>query len=262
MVESIKYPQIWSLYGEPSTMKSSYALTFPGKIAYYDWDLGLHGRAFEFEELEASGHVVVRDMQHPMKNMMERHATLEGYYEAWDAFYKDYIKVLSDDEYQTIVFDTASTLWALCRDAYLQMLQQETIKAKKPMRRQLLQIEYATPNQWMAQIIGQAKPSGKNLVILHHSTAEYAPLIQENGKAIVDENGQPRSFDTGKKVADGWGKTSAKCDWILRCRSEGEGSDTTGWVTVEKPAGNIKMLGQEMEWFTYSKFHKFKDMMV
>ena len=117
-------PQIWSFDGQPGSMKTSYALTFPNKIAVYDWDMGVD-RGYQFESLESDGRVVVRDLARPLKSMTKRYAKLEGYTEAWAAFLSDLNEVLEDKDYSTIVFDTSTMLWKLCCDAVLQGIQEE-----------------------------------------------------------------------------------------------------------------------------------------
>ena len=254
--------QIIALNGEPLTMKTSYALTFPGKIAYYDWDQGVE-RGYQFASLESEGKVVVRDLHRPIRSMFERYAMLKGYYEAWEFFVKDFLEMLESPEFETIVIDTGTMLWRLCCDAVLQTLQTDSYAKSngQSFRRQLLQIEYGLPNQWMKQIFDMVKPAGKNLIVVHHMSREYAPLMQPDGKTpIMDENGQPRSFETGGTVADGWKYTMSKCDWIFECStSRDEKGLLQGKAKITKPGGNIQLEGMEIPWFTYDKFNKLRE---
>ena len=245
-------PKIWAFDGDYSTMKSSYALTFPGKIACYDWDLGVD-RAHQYAELIDSGTLDMRDVSHPMRNMFQRYAKLEGFYEAWEAFIKDYLKILSDPAYSTVILDTSTMLWRLCCDALLQIMQQKDAK-----RQQLLQMEYGTANQWMMQVMNAAKPYNKHLILVHHLTQEYKPLILD-GQPLKDDRGNPKSFATGNSVADGWKYTAARCDWIFRCTKVGLPGQEEGIVTVEKPGNKLAMSGLEIQWWTYDKFLKLQE---
>lgn len=242
-------PSITTITGEPGTIKSSLAITWPGPIAFYDLEGGGRRACMEIEDgtlksytnLVTDGSIIERTFPLPTKSITERWAPLTGYSEVW----KSIIRQLEKDfaEFPTIVLDTGTIMWALDRDAYLQELQ-----VNNSGRKQLLQIEYGEPNRRISGIYNLARGFQKNLVVVHHETDEYMQVMDPMGKPVMND-GTPMSVTTGKKVPDGFKHTINLSDWVLHT----ELRDNTPWMTVEKSGYGLQMRGKEIEWPTFDK---------
>ncbi len=234
------HSSITTITGEPGTIKSSIAITWPGPMAFYNLEGGGQ-RAWGYAEGIADGSIIERVFPLPAKSITERWAPLKGYSEAW----RDINQQLEKDfnEFPTIVLDTGTIMWALDRDAYLQELQVDS-----PKRKQLIQIEYGEPNRRMYGIFNLARGFQKNLVVVHHETDEYMQVMDPMGKPIMND-GTPLSVTTGRKVPEGFKHTIALSDWVLHT----ELRDNIPYMTVEKSGYGLQMRGKEIEWPTYDK---------
>ncbi len=234
------HSSITTITGEPGTIKSSIAITYPGPIAFYNLEGGGH-RAWGYADAIARGDLIERVFPLPAKSITERWAPLTGHLEVW----KDITQQLEKDfdQFPTVVLDTGTIMWALDRDAYLQELQ-----ITSPTRKQLLQIEFGEPNRRMNGIYNLARGFQKNLVVVHHETDEYMQVMDPMGKPIMND-GTPLSVTTGRKVPEGFKHTIALSDWVLHT----ELRDNVPWMTVEKSGYGLQMRGKEIDWPTYDK---------
>lgn len=240
-------PGVVALFGEPGTMKSTFACTWPKPVAFYDFDLGSH-RVWGIKELVNKGRVRVDLFPLPQHSLTTRHERLEGFMATWQRFIKSFAEDCVNPAVVTIILDTSTMLWALIQDAYLEELQ----KAQKPgeaMRKQLLQIEFKEPNARMRSIFSMAKSNRKHLVLVHHETDEYAPLLFQ-GKPLLDERGQPRSAPTGKRIPDGFRYTMGLADWQFHVKliqqGEPEKQTTVGEANILKSPYGIDLVGMRM----------------
>jgi len=240
-------PSITTIYGEPGTIKSSLAITWPRPMAFYNLEGG-GGRAWNYKAGIDDGSIIERTFTLPHRSMTERYEKLSGYVEAWKAL----TSMMEHDLAQcnTIVWDTGTVVWALDRDAYLQQLQVDS-----PGRKQLLQIEFGEPNRRITELFNLARAFQTNLVVTHHETDEYTQLRDPLGRPIVDENNKPISVPTGKKIPEGFKHTVGLSDWVLRSSFKDEKSSLPGvpTMTVEKSGYGLYMRGKNIEWPTYSK---------
>ncbi len=239
-------PSITILYGEPGTIKTSLAITWPTPIAFYNLEGGAN-RAWEYDNMKAAGQIVERKFTVPPHSMVARYEQLAGHSEVWAAFTQKTMEDLRD--FPTVVWDTGTVVWAMARDAYLQEIQ-----ITNPGRKQLQQIEYGEPNRRMFELFNVARAYGKNLVITHHETPIYETAIDQLGRPMVDENDNVISFDSGKKTAEGFKHTIGLGDWVLR--SDFRPNEATPFVKVEKSGYGLHLKNEEIEWPTYYKIEQ------
>lgn len=241
-------PGIYGFYGRPGTLKTSIALSFPGKIKMYDFDLGAH-RGWEFKKSLESGQLIHKEMPLPVKSITKRSSLVEGCSEMWEQFIRDYTESMENPEIKTVIIDTATNEWTLCADAYLQELQRFN-----PTRKQLIQIEFREPNQRQKMLFSAPRVYKKKLVLVMHETDERVPLMY-NGQPVLDQNGQQQTTMTGRKIPDGFRQTIGLADWIFYTdveeRVEGKEKKQVPSVTIEKSAAGIDLVGMKLEWFTY-----------
>ncbi len=241
------HPSITTFYGPPGTIKSSIPLTWPGPIAFYDLEGGGH-RAWKYQEGVDSGLITPRTFNVPQHSMTTRYVKLDGYKQAW----QDLTSQVEKDfkEFNTLVWDTGTMIWALDRDAMLEELQE-----KDQSRKQLIQIEYGEPNRRLFELFRLQQSFQKNLVITHHETDEYAPQIDPYGKPIIDsDTGKPASFATGTRVPDGFRYTLGLSDWVIRMTIKEEYNKAgVPMGTIEKSGYGWHMKGKTIDWPTYAK---------
>tara|TARA_Y100000310_G_scaffold328215_1_gene395979 strand:+ start:4602 stop:5378 length:777 start_codon:yes stop_codon:yes gene_type:complete len=243
------HPSITTIYGEPGTIKSSIAITWPKPIAFYDLESGGH-RAWGFNELVEAGDITVRTFAVPHHSMITRYEKLSGYMEAWKALTSAMEADLQT--FETVVWDTGTVVWALDRDAFLQEIQTDN-----PGRKQLQQIEYGEPNRRITELFNLSRAFQTNLVITHHETDEYITLLDPMGRPIVDENNRPVSVSTNNKVPEGFKHTVGLSDWVLRttiAEVTKDGKVTpVPQATIDKSAYGLFLRRQVIDWPTYNK---------
>ena len=243
-------PGVVSIWGPRGSMKSSQGSSWPGVVKVFDFDLGIQ-RAWDIEKRINEGIVDITRMEMPTKDLATRWAKLEGFTELWLEFIKEYSLACKNPDVKTIMFDTNTINWSLIRDGYLEELQNNHIAQGKPskdQRRQLIQIEYGEPNQRMRTLFHMASSAGKWLVLIHHETDEYVPLMMAGQPVIDPDTMQPKRVSTGKQIADGWKYTEAACDWIFKTGidmqdREGGGKMVVPYAEIEKSALGIDVVG-------------------
>ena len=241
------YPTVTTIYGEPGTIKTSLALTWPKPIAFYDLEHGGR-RAWGWQALLDSGEIHPRTFQVPTHSLTTRYEKLQGYVRVGGAFTQSMERDLRD--FPTIVWDTGTIVWALDRDAML-----EEIQRTSPTRKQLIQIEYGEPNRRMTELFNLAKSWQKNLVITHHESDEYVTLMDQLNRPILDENSNPVSVTTGRKQPDGFRHTIGLSDWVIRTSFTkpklGSSDPPIPQAAIEKSAYGLLLRGKSIEWPTY-----------
>lgn len=243
------HPSVTTIYGEPATTKSTLATTWPKPMAFYDLESGAH-RAWGFEQMVEAGEIITRQFSIPHHSMTNRFERLSGYLDAWRALTASMESDLQN--YATIVWDTGTVVWALDRDAML-----EEIQLGNPTRKQLQQIEYGEPNRRITELFNLSRAFQTNLVITHHETDEYTQLFDPLNRPIMDENNNPVSAPTGKKVPEGFKHTIGLSDWVLHTAiteiQVGQDITPVPVATIQKSAYGLFLRRRTIEWPTYDK---------
>lgn len=244
-------PSVIGIFGPPNTLKSSIAVgitdleEFTGCLRYYDFDLGFD-RAWGGEDKTADGRIELETMFLPTRDLDRKDTKMVGFSELWTEFTDNFKKDCQNPWCSGIAWDTATSVWALCRDAYLQELQRGS-----PNRKQLLQIEYGEPNQRMNRLFAMAKAHKKFLFSLHHETDEYVTVTM-GGRPVLDQDGTPKTTTSGRKLPDGFRYTMGKADWVLYTYE----ADSAPWVRVEKTAEGWQLKGSTWKWFTFGQLNQ------
>ena len=201
-IPDIKVLQV-GIYGDIKTCKTSLALSFPKPMVHLDLDLSferalpmlddnLNIEILEPHEQLTSKHMDSLDViavryQVPMKVESDR-TKLEGFLDLWEQrVVKDIAQAFRHPRIRTVNFDTGTMLWKLASAAQLERVQK---KASEKTREQLIQIEYARPNNEMAELFNFAKHTRTNLVSLHHEGNQYGMGTELNaqGKSVTVSN--------------------------------------------------------------------------
>jgi len=204
--------------GEEKTGKTSFALSFPKPLAYFEWDIGGYERAAI--RVPAAERKLIRRTKYPTplqavvdKDILRHAKVVVGMKELWYQFITDYHNACSDPEVKTIVLDTWFQVWEANRLSVLQEKQEAqlepdgTLKKGEKLRQALLQIEYAEPNARMRNLMFYARGMGKHLVLVTYDRDEYKPQPDLDGRIV--------EVRTGKKIYAGWGETQKHCDIAL-----------------------------------------------
>lgn len=219
---------IISLEGVRKTTKSTFGLSAPPKIVFFNFDLGVDRVEPRYRPPE--GTVTVIDYGTlAITNKKKQTAFVQ---KEWNRLLKEYNDALEDPEVQTVVFDTFTAVWELRRLAYLAELNDDAEKKGESQRRNLMPQEYFIPNTDMKMILTQAKIHNKHLILIHHLKEVY-------------KEGKP----TGEMEADGFKYTGDLADVILQSNKK----DGKPVYTVKDCGLTLRAEGLEIEEPTFQK---------
>jgi hypothetical protein len=219
---------IISLEGVRKTTKSTFGLSAPPKIVFFNFDLGVDRVEPRFRPPE--GNVTVIDYGTlAITNKKKQAAFVQ---KEWGRLLKEYNDALESKEVMSVVFDTFTAVWELRRLAYLAELNDEAEKKGESPRRNLMPQEYFIPNTDMKMILTQAKIHDKHLILIHHLKEVY-------------KEGKP----TGEMEADGFKYTGDLADVILQS-SKRDGKPV---YTVKDCGLTLRAEGLEIEEPTFQK---------
>ena len=254
-----------AVQGDDKTGKTSLALSFPGPIFHMDLDVGGFRRAsWRYEDKVKSGELVSVSYYTPQQALRERLSPeqmrmamaggvatkekvtfkqskrLVGMKELWYRMLSDYVDVITEEKlsptgkpFQTVVWDSFSQTWELCRLGFLQEKQENQPDREKP-RESLLAIEYSEPNARMRAMVYAARECGKNLVLTHYMTDKYE-------KVLVGEKVEDRVVG---QVAAGWKYIGKECDMLVETSTLTKRVDGTAKLI---PHAKILLCGLSME---------------
>jgi len=139
--------------GQEKRGKTTFGLSAPAPIAFFNFDEGLEGVIHKFKDKEIliSSFMLPADKKVPGVDWKAE----------WGRFKEEYKRVLTHSEVRTVVIDTATELWELCRMAGLGKLTQ------------VLPHHYGPVNAEMREVIRTAYGYDKNLILLHKMRTQY-----------------------------------------------------------------------------------------
>lgn len=209
-----KYPNInVAIKGNPKTGKTHFALTAPDPIALFSFDIGVKRVVSKFEDkaIEVFYHEIpLLDTAAKNVNFAKR---------IWSDFSDEYKMVANDKKYRTVIIDTASGLYDICRYAYREETGQTNI----------VQRQYEEVYARMSSVLMAPHYGGFNLITTYHLKEEY--------KAGVA---------TGEMILDGYKRTEGLVDVVLASRLEKVGGKITPIFTVSECGFDISLNGAEL----------------
>ena len=199
MTEPINVPIVTAISGNPKTGKTHLAFTFPGPIAYFEFDIrGAAPVLHKFPDKQIDVYA------YPLPIIDSDPPELYAF-DLTAKFFADYQDVIESGKYQTIVLDTTSMIWRIIGHAEAEALNQKKI----------LKVQYYRPNLRMNSIFTRGKIAGVNMVAIQYLKDVYRA-------------DQP----TGEQASDGWTQIEATADVIIWTARKSLGKDKTG-VTFE-----------------------------
>jgi len=214
---------IMGLWGEDKSCKTTLALTFPKPLVVMELDIGGFKRAiYRFQKEYDEGLIKYEayplpfpiGLLDPTKLTTRPSKIIVGIKELFYKFAVSFLNHLNDDT-ATIVVDTGTLLYEMTCTAYLQEKQEiqldtngNLLPGEKSLRVSLTPIEYREPYIRMRGFIYHAKTKEKHLVLTHHATDEYGPVLQKDG-GIAEAR-------TGKRKRHGWEQLGDSADVIAQ----------------------------------------------
>lgn len=165
-----------AVWGEPKTGKTSFALSFPDPIYFFNMDWGLE---HHIDRLKAEGReLYVANYLSVSPELTEAEAET-----MLMSFERDYATALKKGQ-GTIVIDTSTQLWQLVSKVFL-----DDIK-KKRRDGQIYPFDYANANAYFQNLINQVKGNGMNMVLIQRAKEKYGPNGQPTGTYEIQGNNQ------------------------------------------------------------------------
>ena len=252
-----EYIGVVVICGDEGTGKTSMALTFPKLLRHFDIDVGGYRRAaWRLPTTEMSSKSYPKPIQ--IEKLLGTKVTssrvvvpkrIVGMRELWQEIAQDFVEACQEPAVKTIVLDSATLLWSICHNSYLQELQDKQLAQYKTTnlpfdennyRERLQPIEYGPANDKMRTIVHTARSYKKNLILVHYPTDEYGMITDNKGNMVEGK--------TGIKILDGFKETVKLADLVLWTRVKdvevGGGINKKG--TIEKqPIAKITKCGIE-----------------
>lgn len=182
-----------NLYGARKTGKTTFGLSCPTPLIVFDFEDGVS--VVERQYIPDPDGITVVPIAEPLLNL-PRATKPKNAKKIWAELLTAYNKYMEDNTVKTIVFDTFTAVWELCRNAYLQDLNDDTGKT----RTSLLQIEYGEPNRRMKNLIVQGRLHKKLIVLVHHARNKY--VMNSQGESVQSNEPEPDGFKASGDLVD------------------------------------------------------------
>lgn len=219
---------IISLEGENSTGKTTLGYTAPLKIVGFAFDLGIERALFgsgRFDGLDISivpytpdaepppftADITIFELPQPLQFDESR---ARGYTKLWNYFIMRAGAAFKDESVRSLVLDTATLARRIKADSYLEELQKDSVAKNKEVRQQLIQIEWAKPNDALRDFYTTSEGCKKNLIAIHHLTDERKDSVDRDGKIV-------QGMLTGNRILEGFNQTYRFVDVALRMTKKG-----------------------------------------
>ena len=255
-------PMIIALWGEEKTSKTTFSLSFPKPLYHFDIDVGGYDRAawrMSTEGITTKRYFAPMQIEQLNRSMMGNDVSkandkitikfpkkVVGMRELWQSIISDYVGLLGDSKYVTIVFDSFTEMWSICHRAHLQELQEKQLSVNpnlpdNELRESLMSKEYGPANDRMKAVISNARSTGKNLVLTHYPRDVYG--------VRVDSKGRSEDFRTGAEAIDGFKQITKLIDIAVRTKTplvNGKKSVEAVITTCGLPGLGFKVEGMKL----------------
>jgi len=217
---------ILDVWGKPKSGKTTLALTFPEPIFYFNWDLGLDHHV---ERLRDSGKDirVATYLCSPLMTPEDTTAVIKE-------FERDFATALKELGTGTMVWDTASDLWALISkrvvDEAMARIRKKAAERGREAPDKPPMFEYGPANAYWLNLVRTVKNSTGNLVLI------------EREKPVYDEGGR----DTGRTARQGQKDNGYAAEMTLRMDTRRNADGIQHYAQVESTVFGDAMVGMEV----------------
>ena len=266
-MDEIEFIGIVLICGDEGTCKTSMGLSFPKPLSHLDIDMGGFIRGawrIEQEGIESTSFpkpLTDSDIA-KMKGITTEVSTrvmsvpkrVEGMKELWQKIIDKIVADCLNPDIKSIVIDSATLLYKIGCDAFLQELQEKQLARWKgdsttrnlpfdenTYREKLQPIEYGNVYDRLQRVFHTARSYQKNLILIHYPTDEYG--------SIPDGKGGYNEGKTGKIIVDGYKDTAKYSDlvvWTLVKEVKEKGGKTTKLPTARITKCGIRGMGLQV----------------
>ena len=149
----VKRRLILSIESKEKQGKTNFGLTAPAPLALLNFDTGWEGVVHKF--LQQGKEILMSDFTDFVLNMEREKDPAKRNEELWARYKRDYINALRHPDIRTVLTDTATEAWELCRMARFGRLTQ------------VMPFQYGPVNAEFRDLIRQAYNYEKNVIFLH-----------------------------------------------------------------------------------------------
>lgn len=165
---------LMSVWGKPKEGKTSFALTAPSPIYFFDFDLGMEDIIHKFPDAEVF-HNTYR-ISSLNTSIAERETVYQG-------FLGDLESVIGGVSSGTVVIDTAIEVWSLIQSIYVEKIRQ------KRKSGDVFPFDYADANQHFSEIVKRFdRNKGLNLCMIQKAREKYNSQGQKTGEFEAQQN--------------------------------------------------------------------------
>ena len=207
-----------SLVGKLKTGKTTFALSAPKPMVFFDFEMGYSRVEPRF--IDNPNEITIHKLVDETLVNRKKKENIQKAIDFWENILTLYNDALENPNVKSIVFDTFTSVWEARRMAHL-----ATIRQTDPNRSSLMPPEYFIPNTDIKVMLVQARVHDKILIVTHHTRPEYM-------------GNEP----TGKDEPDGFKKTGDLVDVVLWTDKQ---YDKQSGITV--PVAKITECGLTMQ---------------
>lgn len=209
--------------GGAKTGKTHLAFTFPEPIVVFSFDIGQEPVLAKFpdKDIKVIPYII------PLYETVRAVGMKKDISNLWAEFSADFKDAADKPTVKTLIVDTATALYEICR-----------IGRSGELGRELAPIEYGDVYLRMKALIHRARITGQNLVLTHYLKDIY----------VGDK-------PTGEKALDGWRHTEGEVDVVLTTRREvkvvGQKKENVIITTIKDNRYDLALNGLESINMTY-----------
>ena len=206
-----------AIKGDPKTGKTHLALTGPAPIALFSFDRGTKRVLPKFKDKEIE--LFTYDI--PLLETSGKNKTFA--LKIWNKFIDDYHYVCQSETFRTVIIDTATMLYEICRFAFREETGQGNI----------IKVQYEEVYARMSGVLMAQQYYDFNLISTYHLKDEY-----KGGES------------TGNQALDGYKRTEGLVDVVLETRVgrnvTAKGSENSVIATITDCGFDLRLNGTEL----------------
>lgn len=215
---SVKKRMVLSIEGDWGTGKTDLALTAPGPIAFFKFDLNSDVTLAKYADKKR---IYKCEYEVPDPNVPNAQQLAESIARQFCA---DYSTVINNPEIRSVVWDTATEIWELIRLAAFGKLTN------------VMPHHYVQVNNGFRGLIRAAFDSNTNLVMIHRLKDEWVNYTSSDGKE--------KSKRSGRKERAGFSDVGFACQVMVQTFFNQEEEDSPFQMKVLKCTQNPQITGQ------------------
>src|SRR5262245_28567383 len=188
--EEIRRRMIMSVEGDWGTGKTDLVLTAPCAIAFFRFDLNTEVTVAKYASKKR---IYKSNIAIPRPDDKDAQRLAEG---AWAKFQNDYDRAVRSQDIRSIIWDTATEIWELCRLQAFGRLSN------------VMPHHYVQVNNSVRELIKRAYDADTNLVMIHR--------LKDQWENYTGTDGKEKGKKTGKKERAGFSDIGFACQIMVQ----------------------------------------------